>query len=340
MSAGSPASEGRCLKGGRDVHELSAAPMGSRRSWAFRYRTARRLLPYALRHLVLKPFRSTAEARAITARLQSPEFRRAAHDMYCEMFLDGYREATSFRVSRATGLALVLFMVFIFTFDQEFERRRRLGDPPGYQAIIDTPRVAEVWHVLAEYVRAFGRDDEILDHLRATFAKNYDDYRRCVAEATTRVEFAATVRLVERDSGLALKTMYDIIRLFNGHRQHPECARQFFALGMAGKFLDNVRDMADDVAAGDPNLLHALTFENQRERAVLATAMRDRRRITLSWWSQNCPVSLESYFRHTFHYYDQVTAAGLRLPLDICRALLYSRRYWRTPIHRSPVREQ
>ncbi|MGW5151868.1 hypothetical protein [Rhodococcus koreensis] len=316
------------------------SPAMMRQARMLQLRTAWRLLPYALRHTTHKPFRSTPQARNATDQLQSAEFRRTAHDMYCEMFLDGYRQATSYRVSRDTGLALVLFMVFIFTFDQEFEHARRLGDPPGYQSVIDTPRVAEIWTALADYLRAFGRDEEILAHLRSTFAKHYDDYCGYVAEASGGAEFAVTLRLVERDSGMTLRTVYEIIRLFNGHRSHPGCARQFFDVGMAGKFLDDIRDMVDDVAAGDPNLLYSLAAENHRERDVLEAAMEKGEPIDLWWWANNCPCTLESFFAHTFRYYDQVLATKLRLSLDICHCLLYSRRYWRTPIRRSPIGAQ
>jgi len=302
-----------------------------------RYRTAGRLLPYVFRHIVSKPFRSSAQAREAAADLRSTEFRRPAHDMYCEMFLNGYRQATASPVDRSTGLALVLFMVFIFTFDQEFERARKLGAPPDYQALIDAPRVADVWNALRGYLRAFGRDQEILGHVFSTFARNYDDYRCCVAQAVRRGDFATTVGLAELDSGLTLQTIYEIIRLFNGHQYRPECARQFFALGMAGKFLDDIRDMVDDVAAGDPNLLYALTLANDQDQAALAAALRDGTRITMWWWSRNCRATLETYISHMYRYYDQVTDSELRLSLDVCVALLHSRRYWRRPIHRRPA---
>ena len=304
---------------------------------AQRYRTAGRLLPYALRHIVSKPFRSSTQARLATTDLRSAEFRRPAHDMYCEMFLNGYRQATSYTVDRSTGLALVLFMVFIFEFDEEFERTKQLGDPPDYLALIDAPPVTGVWNALCDYLHAFGRDQEIIGHVLSTFATNYDDYRRCVAEAARQGDFATTVCLVERDSGLTLLTMYEIIRLFNGHQYRADCARQFFALGMAGKFLDDIRDMADDVAAGDPNLLFALTLANERDRAALEAALQDGTRITMWWWSRNCRTTLETYLSHTYRYYDRVTDPELRLPLDICLTLLYSRGYWRRPIHRRPV---
>jgi hypothetical protein len=322
------------------VSDVGTVPWESRLTRTLQYRTAWQLLPYALRHLTVKPFRSTPQAQLIEARLVSREYRRAAHDMYCEMFLDGYQEATSLSVSRATGLAVVLFMVFIFTFDHEFEKRARLGKPPGYLSIIKSPPVAEVWAALSHYLSAFGRDDQVLAHLLNTFRANYEDYCRCVAEAKARVGFNAAVRLVEYDSGQTLLTVYHIIRLFNDHQPHPQCADEFFALGMAGKFLDDLRDMVDDVRAGSPNLLHALASENDEENAELEAALRSRVHITLGWWSRHCPASLESYFRYAFCYYDQVTSPKLRLTLNICLALLRSRSYWRKPIHRSPQRSE
>jgi hypothetical protein len=307
---------------------------------AFRYRTVRRLVPYAVRHMTRKPFRSSPQARRATAGLQSAEFRRSAHDIYCDMLLTGYQRATCAPVARSTGLALVLFMVFIFTFDQEFERAGQLGRPPDYPDLIDLPRVAPIWSALREYLRAFGREDDVLQYLLATFARHYDDYRTGVIEARGLGDFGRTMRLVERDSGLTLQSIYEIIRLFNGHRQDPEISRQFFAIGIAGKFLDDIRDMADDVAAGDPNLLYALTTANEREHAVLGTALRAGTPVTISWWARHCPVTLDAFFVHTFRYYDQVTDPELRLPLDICLTLLHSRRYWRKPIRRRPEARQ
>jgi hypothetical protein len=320
------------------MHEAGNMPWEGRLTRAFQCKTTWQLFPYALRHMTAKPFRSTAESQLVSARLHNPEYRRAAHDIYCEMFLEGYQETTSLPVSQTTGFALVLFTVFIFTFDREFERSRRLGEPPDYLTIIDTPSVAEAWEALAQYLKMFGRDDEILAHLLHTFNGHYDDYRRCVNEAIARVGFDATVRLVEYDSGRALLAAYEIIRRFNGHSPHPQCESEFFALGMAGKFFDDLRDMADDVAAGLPNLLHALTSENEKERGILEAALRDQVRITLSWWSRYCPASLDLYFRHAFRYYDQVGSTKLRLTLDILLALIRSRMYWWKPIRQSPAR--
>ncbi|MFJ8713828.1 hypothetical protein ACIRD9_11670 [Streptomyces violaceus] len=273
----------------------------------------------------------------MTEHLRSPELRRAAHDMYCEMFLKGYRQSTSLPVERSTGFALVLYVVFISTFDVEFERARQQRDLLDYPSVLGTPPVAELWTALTEYLRAFRRDDEITGHVQSTFAAHYEDYRRYVTDTVARTDFGTTLKIARMDSGLTLRTIYEIIRRFNGHRPDQDCAEQFFALGMAGKFLDDMRDMVDDVSAGEPNLLYSLTASNERDLGVLQGALRQGRPITTWWWQEHCPNSLSEYFRHASGYYDRVTAADLRLPLDTLLSLLYSPRYWRKPIRRSPV---
>jgi hypothetical protein len=303
---------------------------------AFRYRTVRRLLPYAVRHTTWKPFRRTPQARSATARISSAEFERAAHDMYCEMLLNGYRRATSTPAADSTGLAIVLFMVFVFTFDQEFERARQVGDPTDHPTLLGLPRVAEIWSALREYLRIFGRDEAVIGYLTELFEHHYDHYRRDVEAAATSGDFDTTRVLVERDSGLPLRAVYEIIRLFNNHENDSGCARQFHTIGIAGKFLDDIRDMADDVAARNPNLLYALSMADARDHRTLRAALRAHTPVTIWWWARNCPTTLTAYFRHIYRYYDDVTHPDLRLPLDVCLTLLHSRRYWRRPIQRRP----
>src|SRR5205085_3445053 len=111
--------------------------------------------------MLQRPYRSSAQAASIACRLHSPEYRRAAHDIYCAMFIHGYSSVTGYPVDPGTGLALVLFVVFIYAFDEQFERSRRAGAMPDYQTIFDTPQVAEIWTALAAYLRNYGKDTVI-----------------------------------------------------------------------------------------------------------------------------------------------------------------------------------
>jgi hypothetical protein len=301
-------------------------------SWftrSFRYRTLRRTLPYVANHLLRKPFRSSPEARASTAHLTSPEFHRVVHDLYCDMFLRGYRRVTGFPVEHSTGLVLVLFAVFIYAFDDEFEKRRLRGDGTEVEQILAAPAVLEVWEAIGAFLRATGRTDELRHHILTEFlGAGFDGYRRDVEEAATRGGFAVTVRLVEFDSGASLRTAYHLIRLFNRQPIHHPCADEFYHLGMAGKFLDDMADYVDDVRFGNPNLLHAMAAEDGSNASAARAALLAGEPITMRWWAQHCPATYQRYLRQTREHVDRVAAPDLRLPLDIYLTLLASRKFW------------
>jgi hypothetical protein len=315
-------------------------PVNSRFLWSDPWRTVWRTLPYILDHAVRKPFRSTPHGVAAIAAVSNPEFHRVVHDLYCDMFLRGYRQSTGYRIDRSTGLALVLFAIFIYAFDDEFEDRRRYGNNTDVEPVINSPCVAEIWQTIGAYLRATGHSDEIREHILTDFfGMGFDEYRRDIREAAVSGGFATTLRLVEFDSGRALRTMYHLIRLFNRQPYHKECAEEFYNLGMAGKFLDDMADYTDDVRSANPNLLHALATEEPADLVAAQSSLEAGEPITMRWWSEHCPVTYERYLRRTFGYYDQVTSPALRLPLDVYLALLRSRRFWRISTVRTSRRQ-
>lgn len=324
-----------------DAHSIGGigAPLAARFSYARRVRIAARLLPFVMWHFLGRPYRLSRSAKQATRHLNDPESRRLAHDIYCTMLLRGYRRLTGYPVNGATGLVAVLFAIFIYTFDQQFERQRRNGTLSGYEAIIYSPPVSAIWTALAGYLRAYGRDEAVLEHVCSTFAAYYDSYCAQVGQAVTYPDYRVAVKLVEHDSGLAMQTMYHVIRLFNDHPFHSECARQFFALGMAGKYIDDIADVADDCAAGNPNLMHALVSGNKGEERIVGSAIEAGERLTLSWWSRHCPVSFNAYLRDAFRYYDQISDRILCLPVDVYILILHSSRFWRAQRRRSPLEQ-
>jgi hypothetical protein len=294
-----------------------------------RYRVIVRTLPYVYSQAIRKSFRASAAARSSTAELVNPEFNRVVHDIYCSMFARGYRQATGYSVDQATGLVIVLFTIFMYAFDDEFEKRIESAADTSAEAIIKAPEVTAIWNAIGSYLSATGRGDEVREHImQSFFADGFDDYRENVASVRSKENFNDTRQLVEFDSGRVLDTVYHIIRLYNGHPLSRECATEFYNLGMAGKFLDDLSDYAHDVQSGSPNLLHALVGETPTERAVAVSALAAGQPITLPWWQAHGPVTLARYLDMTYGYYDQVKAPALRLPLDIFLVLLGTRKFW------------
>lgn len=294
-----------------------------------RYRTIFRTLPYIYSQAVRRSFRSIPQAQASTAGLDHPEFRRIVHDLYCDMFLRGYGQSTGYSTDRSTGLVVVLFAVFMYVFDDEFEERRRRGHATELEAIMESSGVAKIWDALGVYLKTMERDDAIRQYIvEDFFSTGFDDYRNNVRHAQTTADFDATKRLVEFDSATVLVTVYHLIRLFNGHPFHNSCAEEFRNLGMAGKFLDDMADYADDVQSRNPNLLHAIAAENPREFANARSALATGDPVTMQWWREHCPLTFDRYFVCTSRYYHEVKAPALRLPLDIYLMLLATRKFW------------
>jgi hypothetical protein len=296
---------------------------------AERYRVLVRALPYIYSQAIRKSFRVSQAARSSTAELANPEFDRVVHDIYCSMFVRGYRQVTGYSPDLGTGLAIVLFTVFIYTFDDEFEKRMESAADTSVESIIAAPEVAAVWQALGSYLAATGRNDAVRQHILRSFADGFDDYRKNVAGGRSESGFKHIKQLVEFDSGGALDTVYHIIRLYNGHPFNQECATEFFNLGMAGKFLDDLSDYTHDVQSGSPNLLHALVGETPAERDAAASALADGQTVTLPWWQAHGAVTLARYLDMTREYYNQVKAPALLLPLDIFLMLLGTRKFWK-----------
>ena len=302
--------------------------------------TTVRVLPFAFTHTVRKPFRSGRAAQGVTTQVTDPELSRVVHDLYCDMFLRGYRQVTRHVVHPATGLALVLFTVFIYAFDDEFEVRRRQHAATELSRILESPAVKEVWDALGRYLENLDRTDAVRRYVVDDFlAPRLGDYRRDVDAAAAGPDFTTTARLVAFDSGEALHTAYHLIRLFNGHPRSDACAEQFRRLGLAGKFLDDIADYADDVRSQNPNLLDALAARAPSEFHAARAALDAAVPVTWAWWRRHAPDTYRRYVADTHEHYARVTAPALRLPLDVYLALLHTKRFWNISTVRASRRD-
>jgi hypothetical protein len=288
------------------------------------------------RHVVMRRFRRTWAARSTTKEISSPELQRRAHDVYTEMLLNGYRDFTGLTVLPNTGLAVVLFMSFMFVFDQEFESRREDPRANRFDEVRRAPQVDAIWQGYVTYCHLLPRGSDAVDLVEAQFERHYATFRQCERVARDKRDLDSTTYLVELDSGLTLLTVYDIIRILNGHGHDFECRNQFRAVGMAGKFLDDLRDVAEDVRADLPNLFYASTAGSLQERSILAGAIRREDALSMNWLGSNCPTSYRRFIDLTISHYRRVMTPALRLPLDLIWALLGTRRYWSHPIRRAP----
>lgn len=317
---------------------MSLDPFLNRRH---RYRTLFSVVPFIHLHGLRHRFRATPQAKAALADVDHPELNRVVHDVYCDMFVRGYEATTGRRTDPLTGLAVVLFAAFMYVFDDEFEARQR---EPGaattdVRAVMEGAGVFEVWGALERYCMGAGRWEGIRDQILDVFLlPGFDEYKRNVSRVGDDADVGTGLSVIEYDSGMTLRTAYQVIRLFNGHPHDAACEEQFRLLGVCGKFMDDLSDYRADVSGGNANLLRAFLNEDEGERAVAAEALQGDLLLTPSWWGTNCPRTYARYSDQMLSLYRKVETRQLRLPLDIFLALLGTDRFWRVSTVRVPKR--
>lgn len=297
-----------------------------------RYRTTISALPFIYGHAFRRRFRATPRARTVLADVDHPELKRVVHDVYCAMFVRGYEARTGRATDPMTGLAVVLFTVFMYVFDDEFEaRQREPGVVLDVHAIMTGTGVAEVWDALARYCEASGCWEPVRRQILDGFLlPGFDRYRALLAGAGDDVDVATGMSIIEYDSGMSLRTAYQVIRLFNDHPETPACEEQFRLLGVCGKLMDDLSDYRADAVDGTPNALRAFLNEEPGERAVANAALQSDTLLTPLWWQENCPRTYGRYSARILSLYQRVEVPHLRLPLDLFLALLGTDRFWRT----------
>lgn len=286
------------------------------------------MAPFVVRYGLLRTYRLSAAQKIATRTLKPDNSIRVTRDIYCAMIVSGYKRVSRRPVKRATGFAVVLFSTFIFAFDREFEERRRKGDVPEFREIFSSPEVARYLSALIDYGDRFDAGRNIAAYLENIFSTHYSMYSAVFLRCVEMNQFNDTLDLAKYDSGLAFMAMYDIIRIFNCHPYDQACAEQFYAVGMAGKFLDDLVDLAVDRMSGVPNLVLSLVAEEKEERAIVEQALAENIALDLHWWSQHCSRTFSKFKHITFSYFNHISDRHLRLPVNMLLLMLHGKRYW------------
>ncbi|WP_270886570.1 hypothetical protein [Pedococcus sp. 5OH_020] len=305
-------------------------------SRSFRYRAYLKTAPFAYRHKVVKAFRRSSIADRLWRECTAEEIRTCTHDIYCDMMIRAYTGFTGLTVSPATGFAMTLFMIYIFTFDQEFERLRHRPESAEFEAVRGHRAVSDVWDGFVSYCQCLPNGAAVVALVEDRFRRYYQEFRRREEAASQLLDLPSTAALVDFDSGMVFETLHDILAIANQHEPTVSCRAQFRSVGLAGKFLDDLRDVGEDLRAGVPNLYHAATECHPLERQRLTAAASENPRLSLAWLESHCPRSHDEYVKLTLEHYSSLETPAFRLPLDLNWALVGSRRYWDKPIRRAP----
>jgi hypothetical protein len=312
----------------RGRYRSFTSPFSPRYGYVHRLSTRWQLAPFVILYGLLRLYRLSAPQRSVIRTLKPEGTIRVTRDIYCAMIVSGYKRVSRRPVKRATGFAIVLFATFIFTFDREFEERRKVGAVPHFHAVFASADVARYLSALIEYANHFDAGKRIAAYLEDIFAAHYSEYCEVLTRFSDSGRFDDALALATYDSGLAFTAMYEIIRIFNCHPYDRACAEQFYAVGMSGKFLDDLADLAADCASGAPNLVLSLAARDTEERIIVEQALAERATLDLFWWSQRCSRTFGKFKELTFSYYDLISDNRLRLPVNLLLLMLHGKRFW------------
>jgi hypothetical protein len=201
--------------------------------------------------------------------------------------------------------------------DDSFEKRLQAGASLDLKEVMAEPPVREKVDLLQAYLNLFGRRDGIMEHLDAVYAKHYQAYALCLGQARNEWHFDEVLASAEFDSGILLRTMLEISALFNGHGLANGTLEDFYGLGMAGKFADDMIDLVRDIKVGVPNLVYALVQQNTSELSALEAGIQSHARLNSAWWQLHCPASYAQFFEHVSFYASRIVAPHLRLACDL-----------------------
>ena len=254
------------------------------------------------------------------------------------MFLHGYQESTSYWPDQDTGLMLVLYVLLMTAADDELERRYRTGSDLDSEVILATSGPTEMWTSLGSYLEATKRSDDLRTFIRHEFVNvGYREYCDNLVRYTEKPTLATAARLAEFDTGEVFRTAYHLIRLFNGHPHSESTAAEFYSLGMAAKYLDDIADYRQDAETDGPNLLRETLRLTPGELATVDLALTTDSPMTIDWWRLHCPITYQEYMRELSGYYGRIRSPSLRIPLNVYLSFMRSRWFWKVSTTRSAL---
>jgi hypothetical protein len=203
--------------------------------------------------------------------------------------------------------------------DDEFERRI------GRESVaFDDLASATIVHRAIEDMRAHlnrtccpARCDAIRQLLRRTVDTEYRRYTAAVERRKTTASVDDLLDDAAVDSGAVMRQLAQIIGLFQGDTAPQDALDDFYALGIACKFADDLRDWRRDSDTGASNLLLAILARHPYEEQRLALAQELRLRMDENRWDQLCTETFREFAALYTTHYSRIRSHTLRGAADL-----------------------
>ncbi len=279
-----------------------------------------RFTPYFIKHFLLLPYRRNENKVILISsgkKNKQKRFLSALYDSVLNIVLEGYSEIMNKKILPETGQMMHYLIQLTIRFDEFLDKYRKTDQSLELKDVLSIPEVREELNRFRDYIKIQGREEEIISYLSEMFRNHYDRYIKLIKTDSFQESFEIVLELSQLDSGWLLASDMEIVRLFNNHSPSKKMQEEFFLLGTAGKFADDIGDIFSDIKRNHLNLFCSLVNDNPAEKDILYKAVNDNVKINFSWLDQHCHSTFVEYIRKMESFNSRITSKKLRLVFEL-----------------------
>lgn len=220
---------------------------------------------------------------------------------------------------QGTAQLLILVNRIAFLLDDEFEHQ--VGkESVHFDDLAATATVDRAISDMRAYL-ASTCDPAQCDLIRRTLRRTVDtEYRRYATSIENRRAAPSVDDLLEDaavDCGAVMRQLAEIMSLFQGTAPPEAALDDFYALGLACRFADDLRDWHQDNETGAGNILLSIVARYPNEARQLTHAQESRTRMNEKRWRHMCPEGFAEFTHLYEKHYALIRSKTLRIAADL-----------------------
>jgi hypothetical protein len=278
------------------------------------------LSPYYLYHFFFIPFRKNIKEINYKLPKKSKIQKRhlaALFDAMLNILLEGYIEITGEKINSSTGQMLYFLFEITMALDEYLDKHRKTNSSLSIKEVLEDLKIKNQINIFRNFIRLFDREESIISYLKEMFTAHYEHYIRLIKIDVNQLSFTNALEISQIDGGWTLSSTMEIVRLFNMHKPNQKMLHEFYLLGTAGKFAEDMVDLACDKKNGHLNLFLSLIKQRPTEETNLYKQIESEGRIDFKWLNKNCNKTFIEYTNLLETYYNQITSPKVRLACDL-----------------------
>jgi len=271
-------------------------------------------------HLTLRPYRKDIPPVSPPGAMVRLRGRHAAAslDVWVGQLLDAYPKVAGYDARKESGELAIHYIRLMAVLNREYEHRLATGKALQLEQVAKDPLVVAQIAEWERFTARYTRDRAVVNFMASDdLSADYNSYIAITTQADFSTSPALQIESIRLDSGGYLMRLARLIDSFNDRRSERRELEEFFHLGMAAKFADELADLATDHAEGRYNLLLALLDQHPAERAHVILLLERASPLPVSRWRECAPQTFADFSGMFQRYYQRLRSRELRRICDV-----------------------